>query len=63
MAPKRSEGIRVIGLNGLTSEASHIYHPHTHHHTAYHTLASQWRQTIEIGNHNEIHGAYVSKSS
>ena len=57
--------IKSIGceLNGPTSEATHIYHPHTHLHTAFLTLISQWRQAIEIGNHNADHGAHVSKSS
>ena len=60
---KRGEGIRVIELNGLTSEATHIYHPHTPLLTAYKTLISQWTQAIEIGNHNAEHGANVSKNS
>ena len=63
MARKRGEGIRAIELNSPTSEATHIYHPHTHLHTAFLTLISQWRQAIEIGNHNADHGAHVSKSS
>ncbi len=62
-ALKRGEGIRIIELNGLTSEATHIYHPHTPLLSAYQTLISQWRQAIEIGNHNAEHGANVSKSS
>lgn len=60
---KNGEGIRIIELNGLTSEATHIYHPNTPLITAYRTLVSQWRQAIEIGNHNAKHGAHVSKSS
>jgi putative hemolysin len=62
-ALKRGEGIRIIELNGLTSEATHIYHPHTPLLTAYKTLVSQWTQAIEIGNHNAENGANVSKSS
>lgn len=62
-ALKRGEGIRVIELNGLTSEATHIYHPHTPLLYAYKTLVSQWTQAIEIGNHNAKHGADVSKWS
>ena len=63
MALKRGEGIHVIELNGATSETTHIYHPHTHLHSAFLTLISQWRQAIEIGNHSADHGAHVSKSS
>jgi hypothetical protein len=63
MALKRGEGILVIELNDPTSEATHIYHPHTHLHTTFLTLILQWRQAIEIGNHNADHGAHVSKSS
>jgi len=44
MALKHGEGIRVIELNGLTSEATFIYHPHTPLLTTCKTLVSHWRR-------------------
>ncbi len=59
-ALKRGEGIRLIELNGVTSEATHIYHPHTPLLTGYRTLISQWRQAYDIGVENVTRGASVS---
>ncbi len=59
-ALKRGEGIRLIELNGVTSEATHIYHPHTPLLVGYRTLISQWRQAYDIGVENVATGASVS---
>jgi hypothetical protein len=56
----RGEGIRLIELNGVTSEATHIYHPHTSLIAAYRTLFSQWRQAYDIGSANAAAGAKVT---
>jgi membrane protein DedA with SNARE-associated domain/pimeloyl-ACP methyl ester carboxylesterase len=56
----RGEGIRLIELNGVTSEATHIYHPHTPLLVGYRTLISQWRQAYDIGLANAAQGAHVS---
>lgn len=57
---RRGEGIRLIELNGVTSEATHIYHPHTPLLSGYRTLISQWRQACDIGVANAAAGARVS---
>lgn len=59
-ALKRGEGIRLIELNGVTSEATHIYHPYTPLPVAYCTLISQWRQAYDIGIANAAAGAKIS---
>ncbi|MGL5019098.1 MAG: alpha/beta fold hydrolase, partial [Luteolibacter sp.] len=57
---KRGEGIRLIELNGVTSEATHIYHPHTPLLSGYRTLIRQWRHAYDIGVANAANGARVS---
>ncbi len=59
-ALKRGEGIRLIELNGVTSEATHIYHPHTPLLAGYRTLISQWRHAYDIGIANAENGARLS---
>lgn len=59
-ALRKGEGIRLIELNGVTSEATHIYHPHTSLLIAYRTLISQWRQAYDIGITNAAAGAKIS---
>jgi hypothetical protein len=57
---KRGQGIRLIELNGVTSEATHIYHPHTPLLRGYRTLIRQWRHAYDIGVANAADGARVS---
>ena len=57
---RRGEGIRIIELNGVTSEATHIYHPHTPLIEGYRTLIQQWRHAYDIGVANAANGARVS---
>jgi pimeloyl-ACP methyl ester carboxylesterase/membrane protein DedA with SNARE-associated domain len=56
----RGEGLQIIELNGVTSEATHIYHPHTPLMTGYRTLFQQWRHAMDIGLANANAGARVT---
>ena len=47
---------KVIELNGVTSEATHIYDPRNSLLTAYRTLFRQWRIAFEIGRRNRQRG-------
>jgi hypothetical protein len=49
-------GFKIIELNGVTSEATHIYHPGTPLWSAYRVLAAQWRLAFEIGAANRRSG-------
>jgi pimeloyl-ACP methyl ester carboxylesterase/membrane protein DedA with SNARE-associated domain len=59
-ALQRGEGIRIIELNGVSSEAVHIYHPGTPLLTGYRVLVRQWRHAYDIGLANRTRGARVS---
>ncbi|HKZ81573.1 MAG TPA: alpha/beta fold hydrolase [Pyrinomonadaceae bacterium] len=48
---------KVIELNGVTSEATHIYDPRNSLLTAYSVLCEQWRLAFEIGFQNGKLGA------
>ena len=48
----RGHGFKILELNGVTSEATHIYHPGTPLTTAYRVLMQQWRIAFEIGEEN-----------
>lgn len=52
--------IRVIELNGVSSESTHIYHPHTPLREGYSVLLRQWRHAYDIGLLNHKAGAKVS---
>ena len=49
-------GFKIIELNGVTSEATHIYHPGTPLTTAYGVLMTQWRIAFEIAAENRRRG-------
>jgi len=53
----RGEGLRIIELNGLTSEATHIYDARCPLSRAYRTLGAQWRRAFRIGRANRAAGA------
>lgn len=53
----RGEGLKVLELNGVTSEATHIYDPANSVFTAWRTLFAQWRLAFEIGRRNRARGA------
>jgi hypothetical protein len=53
---RSGRGFKIIELNGVTSEATHIYHPGTPLITAYGVLTRQWRIAFEIGAENQRRG-------
>jgi membrane protein DedA with SNARE-associated domain len=54
---RRGRGFKVVELNGVTSEATHIYDPATPLPAAYRTLFEQWRIAFRIGAQNRARGA------
>ena len=50
-------GLRILELNGVTSEATHIYAPGASLFAAYRTLFEQWRLAFEIGAANAARGS------
>jgi hypothetical protein len=48
--------IKIIELNGVTSEATHIYDPRLSIFEAYRVLFRQWRIAFEIGDVNRARG-------
>lgn len=52
----RGEDFKIIELNGVTSEATHIYDPKNSLFTAYRVLFAQWRIAFEIGAQNKSRG-------
>ena len=53
---RAGEGFKILELNGVTSEATHIYHPGTLLTSAYRVLMEQWRIAFEIGAENRARG-------
>jgi hypothetical protein len=49
--------LKVVELNGVTSEATHIYDSKLSLAEAYRVLFKQWRLAYEIGNENRLRGA------
>jgi membrane protein DedA with SNARE-associated domain len=58
---RQGRGIQVLEINGVTSEATHIYAPGASLLTAYRTLFAQWRLAFEIGAANAARGARVTR--
>lgn len=56
---RRGEGLKVIELNGATSEATHIYDPRHGPLYGWATLCRQWRLLYEIAAENRARGAAV----
>ena len=54
--------LRIIELNGLTSEATHIYDPSTSLFKAWAVLFEQWRLAFEIGRRNQQRGAKTTNA-
>jgi hypothetical protein len=54
---KAGQAFKVIELNGVTSEATHIYDPRNSLFDAYKVLFAQWRLAFEIGAANRRRGA------
>jgi len=55
-------GFTIIELNGVTSEATHIYDPRVSVIDAYRALFEQWRLAFEIGAENIARGATVTSA-
>ena len=56
-ALRRGEGIRVLELNGVTSEATHMYDPRYGFLAAHAILRSQWRMAFELADERIREGA------
>jgi membrane protein DedA with SNARE-associated domain len=53
---KQGKNFKIVELNGVTSEATHIYDPRNSLFAAYRTLCKQWRIAFEIGARNRQSG-------
>ncbi len=53
---KEGKGFKIVELNGVTSEATHIYNPGNSLWYAYRILMRQWRMAFEIGAINRRRG-------
>ncbi len=54
---RRGAGLKVLELNGVTSESSHIYDPRYGLPAAWKTLYRQWALAFEVGRRNRRRGA------
>jgi len=57
---RTGRGLQLLEVNGVTSEATHIYQPGASLVAAYRTLFAQWRLAFEIGAANAARGARVT---
>jgi hypothetical protein len=53
---KMGRNFKIVELNGVTSEATHIYDPRNSVIDAYRVLFEQWRLAFEIGAQNRRRG-------
>lgn len=53
---KQGKNFKIVELNGVTSEATHIYDSRNSLFAAYRTLCAQWRLAFEIGARNRQSG-------
>jgi pimeloyl-ACP methyl ester carboxylesterase/membrane protein DedA with SNARE-associated domain len=53
---KNGKNLKIVELNGVTSEATSIYDPRNSLWSAYQVLARQWRIAFEIGAQNRFRG-------
>ena len=53
---KAGQNFKIVELNGVSSEATHIYDPKLSLWQAYRVLFNQWRIAFEIGNENRKRG-------
>lgn len=58
---KAGKNFKVIELNGVTSEATHIYDPRNSLFAAYKVLFEQWRIAFEIGAQNHKRGVMPTR--
>ncbi|MEW6210368.1 MAG: alpha/beta fold hydrolase [Acidobacteriota bacterium] len=59
---KEGKNFKVIELNGVTSEATHIYDPQNSLLDAYRVLFKQWRVAFEIGAANRSRGVRLTSA-
>jgi hypothetical protein len=57
---RKGRNFKIVELNGVTSEATHIYQPGNSIWKAYRTLMQQWRIAFEIGAANRSRGVQPS---
>ncbi|MEN8690491.1 MAG: VTT domain-containing protein [Desulfobacterales bacterium] len=57
---RKGRNFKIVELNGVTSEATHIYQPGNSIWSAYRTLMRQWRIAFEIGAANRGRGVQPS---
>ena len=57
---KAGRNFKIVELNGVTSEATHIYDPRNSLLDAYRVLFEQWKLAFEIGAKNRERGAETS---
>ena len=57
---ERGEGLKVLELNGITSEATHIYDPRHGARYGQRTLIAQWQRALEIAAENTARGVRPS---
>jgi hypothetical protein len=60
---KKGRNFKIVELNGVTSEATHIYDPRNSLVEAYRVLFQQWRIAFEIGAQNRLHGVRPTSMS
>lgn len=53
---REGDGLKVLELNGVTSESTNIYDPKNRLWSAYRTLFEQWRIAFAIGAQNRERG-------
>jgi hypothetical protein len=53
---KNGAGFKIVELNGVTSEATHIYDPKNSLWYGYRVLRQQWRMAFEVGKQNRQAG-------
>lgn len=58
----RGADFKVLELNGVTAEATHIYDPQHSLLTAYRTLFAQWRIAFEIGAQQRARGVALASA-
>jgi hypothetical protein len=56
-ALQQGRDFKILELNGVTSEATHIYDPINSLFEAYRVLFAQWRIAFEIGAQNQARGS------
>ncbi|RKX33785.1 MAG: hypothetical protein DRP71_09260 [Verrucomicrobia bacterium] len=59
---RKGEGLKILELNGVTSEATHIYDPENSLFEAYRVLFRQWREAFIIARENRENGVEPTRT-